>query len=68
MTTRPIQAASHWSGGIGTDPVAHVGNTSGGFVAVGISAIRAVPYGLNEPPGIVTPELFGAYRWPGLRR
>ena len=50
---------------VDTDPVEHFGNNSGGFVAVGISAIRAVPYALKEPTGIVTPEVFGAYRWSG---
>ncbi len=50
---------------VDTDPVAHFGNTSGGFVAVGISAVRAIPYVLKEPPGIVIPEVFGAYRRPG---
>lgn len=29
---------------------------------MGISAIRAVPYALKEPPGMLTPEVFGAYR------
>ena len=49
---------------VDTDPIAHFGNASGGYVAVGISAIRAIPYVLNTPPGIVVPEVFGAYRWP----
>jgi 2,4-diaminopentanoate dehydrogenase len=31
---------------------------------VGISALRAVPYVLEAPPGVVVPEVFGAYRWP----
>jgi hypothetical protein len=50
---------------VDTDPVPHFSNVSGGFVAVGISAIRAIPYVLKEPPGVVIPEVFGAYRWPG---
>jgi 2,4-diaminopentanoate dehydrogenase len=49
---------------VDTDPVAHFNNLSGGFVAVAISAIRAIPYVLKAPPGVVTPEVFGAYRWP----
>lgn len=49
---------------VDTDPIAHFGNVSGGYVAVGISAIRAIPYVLKAPPGIVVPEVFGAYRWP----
>lgn len=47
------------------DPIAHFSNLSGGYVAVGISAIPATPYVLKAPPGIVVPEVFGAYRWPG---
>ncbi len=50
---------------VDTDPIAHFGNVSGGYVAVGISAIRAIPYVLKAPPGIVVPEVFGAYRWQG---
>ena len=46
-------------------PVAHFSDLSGGYVAVVISAIRAMPYVLKAPPGIVVPEVFGAYRWPG---
>jgi hypothetical protein len=49
---------------VDTDPIAQFGNVSGGYVAVGISAIRAIPYVLKAPPGIVVPEVFGAYRWP----
>jgi hypothetical protein len=26
--------------------------------------LRAVPYVLAAPPGIVVPSIFGAYRWP----
>ena len=50
---------------VDTDPVAEFGNISGGYVAVGISAVRAIPYVLKAPPGVVVPEIFGAYRWPG---
>jgi hypothetical protein len=50
---------------VDTDPIAHFSNISGGFVAVGISALRAIPYVLKAPAGIVVPEVFGAYRWPG---
>lgn len=49
---------------VDTDPIAHFGDISGGYVAVGISALRAIPYVLNAPPGVVVPEVFGAYRWP----
>jgi 2,4-diaminopentanoate dehydrogenase len=47
-----------------TDPIAEFSNLSGGYVAVGISALRAIPYVLKAPPGVVIPEVFGAYRWP----
>jgi 2,4-diaminopentanoate dehydrogenase len=50
---------------VDTDPMAHFSDVSGGFVAVGISAVRAIPYVLKAPPGVVVPEVFGAYRWPG---
>jgi 2,4-diaminopentanoate dehydrogenase len=50
---------------VDTDPIAHFANVSGGFVAVGISALRAIPHVLKAPPGVVVPEVFGAYRWPG---
>jgi 2,4-diaminopentanoate dehydrogenase len=49
---------------IDTEGVAEFGGLSGGYVAVGISAIRAIPYVLKSPPGVVVPEVFGAYRWP----
>ena len=32
---------------------------------VAMSAIRAIPDVLAAPPGVVTPAIFGAYRWPG---
>ena len=50
---------------VDTGPVAHFNNMSGGFVAVGISAIQAIPYVLKAPRVVVMPEVFGAYRWPG---
>ncbi len=46
------------------DPIPHFGDVSGGFVAVGISALRAIPYVLKAAPGVVVPEVFGTYRWP----
>ena len=49
---------------VDTDPVAEFGGVSGGYVAVAISAIRAIPYVLKSEPGVVIPEIFGAYRWP----
>jgi hypothetical protein len=50
---------------IDTNPVEHFGGISGGFVAVGISAVRASPYVLTKPPGVIVAEVFGAYRRPG---
>lgn len=49
---------------VDTEPLAQFNNVSGGYVAVGISALRAIPYVLAAAPGIVVPEVFGAYRWP----
>lgn len=39
------------------------GNTPGGILAVAMSAVRAIPYVLRAPPGVVTAPVFGAYRW-----
>jgi hypothetical protein len=41
--------------------------TSGGQLAVAMTAVRAIPYVLEAPPGVVTPTIFGAYRWPRPR-
>jgi hypothetical protein len=45
-------------------PIPGFGDTSGGHLAVAMSGLRAVPYVLAAPPGIVVPSIFGAYRWP----
>jgi hypothetical protein len=37
--------------------------SSGGQLAVAMTAVRAIPYVLHAPPGIVTAPVFGAYRW-----
>ena len=29
-----------------------------------MTAVRAIPYVLAAPPGVVIPPVFGAYRWP----
>jgi hypothetical protein len=39
----------------------------GGQVAVAMTAIRAIPYVLESPPGVVIPSVFGAYRWAESR-
>jgi hypothetical protein len=44
-------------------PVAELGGASGGHVAVAMTAVRAIPYVLVAPPGVVVPQIFGAYRW-----
>lgn len=49
---------------IGNDGVAGLPNTSGGQLAVAMTAIRAIPYVLAAPPGVVVPAVFGAYHWP----
>ena len=42
--------------------------SSGGHVAVAMTAFRAIPYVLKAPGGVVVPEIFGAYRWPATGR
>jgi 2,4-diaminopentanoate dehydrogenase len=46
-------------------PIPGFDGTSGGHLAVAMTAVRAIPDVLKSAPGIVTPEIFGAYRWPG---
>ena len=53
---------------VDTDPVPGFGDVSGGYVAVAMSAVRAIPYVLKAPPGVVIPEVFGAYRWRSSAR
>jgi 2,4-diaminopentanoate dehydrogenase len=48
---------------IDNDPVAKLESVSGGQLAVAMTAVRAIPYVRREPPGVVVPEIFGAYRW-----
>lgn len=38
-------------------------DTTGGQLAVAMTAVRAIPDVLAAPPGVVTPRPFGAYRW-----
>lgn len=49
---------------IGNDRDRTDGVTSGGQLAVAMTAVRAIPYVLEAPPGVVAPSVFGAYRWP----
>jgi hypothetical protein len=49
---------------IGNDRVEGLRKVSSGQVAVGMTAVRAIPYVLEAPPGVVVPRIFGAYRWP----
>ena len=48
---------------IDNDPIAELGSVSGGHLAVAMTAVRAIPDVLRAPPGVVVPEIFGAYRW-----
>jgi hypothetical protein len=49
--------------GIDRAPIPEFGDVSGGHLAVAMSAVRAIPYVLAAPPGVVVPEVFGAYRF-----
>ncbi len=40
----------------------------GGQLAVAMTAVRAIPYVLSAPPGVVIPKVFGAYQWPTSNR
>jgi 2,4-diaminopentanoate dehydrogenase len=48
---------------IGNEPTDLPG-VVGGQLAVAMTAVRAIPYVLAEPPGVVVAPVFGAYRWP----
>jgi hypothetical protein len=48
---------------ISNDPIDLPG-VAGGQLAVAMTAVRAIPYVLDAPPGVVTAPVFGAYRWP----
>ena len=48
---------------IDNDPVEDLAGSSGGQLAVAMTAVRAIPYVLQAPPGIITAPVFGAYRW-----
>jgi 2,4-diaminopentanoate dehydrogenase len=50
---------------IGNDADSELIGSSGGQLAVAMTAVRAIPYVLQAPPGVVTAPIFGAYRWPG---
>jgi len=45
-------------------PIPEFGDASGGHLAVAMSAVRAIPYVLASPAGVVVPQIFGAYQWP----
>lgn len=45
---------------IGDEP----NGSSGGQLAVAMTAVRAIPYVRQSPPGVVVAPVFGAYRWP----
>lgn len=48
---------------IDNDPT-ELDGVAGGQLAVAMTAVRAIPYVLSAPPGVVVPQVFGAYRWP----
>jgi hypothetical protein len=52
---------------IGNDAIGELAGTSGGQLAVAMTAVRAIPDVLAAPPGVVVPPVFGAYRWPAER-
>jgi hypothetical protein len=52
---------------IGNDALGELEGTSGGQLAVAMTAVRAIPDVLAAPPGVVVPPVFGAYRWPTER-
>jgi hypothetical protein len=45
-------------------PVPGLPHSSTGQLAVAMTAVRAIPYVLQAPPGVVTAPVFGAYQWP----
>jgi hypothetical protein len=45
-------------------PVDGLPGVVSGQAAVAMTAIRAIPYVLKSPPGVVIPGVFGAYQWP----
>ena len=49
---------------IANDTIGDLDGTSGGQLAVAMTAIRAIPFVLRSPPGVVTAPVFGAYQWP----
>jgi hypothetical protein len=48
---------------IGNDRLRDLEQVSGGQLAVAMTAVRAIPYVLRAPPGVVVAPVFGAYRW-----
>jgi hypothetical protein len=48
---------------IDRDRLASGAITSGGQTMVAMTAVNAIPYVLEAPPGVVVPRVFGAYRW-----
>jgi 2,4-diaminopentanoate dehydrogenase len=49
---------------IGNDAVGELEGTSGGQLAVAMTAVRAIPDVRRAPPGVVVAPVFGAYSWP----
>ncbi len=49
---------------MGNEPIPGLPGVAGGQLAVAMTAVRAIPYVREAPPGVVTAPVFGAYRWP----
>jgi hypothetical protein len=49
---------------IGNERIPGLPGVGGGQLAVAMTAVRAIPYVLVATPGVVTPQIFGAYQWP----
>jgi hypothetical protein len=48
-------------------PVDGLPGVVSGQAAVAMTAIRAIPFVMKSPPGVVIPAVFGAYQWPEAR-
>lgn len=62
-----LQLDVGWSDTAGGAPPGLEG-TNPGHLMIGMSAVRAIPYVLAQPPGIVTAPVFGAIRLPHAER
>lgn len=49
---------------IGNERIEGLPGVGGGQLAVAMTAVRAIPDVRAAPAGVVTPRIFGVYRWP----